>query len=71
MPVPGIQVRVMLSAETASGSYPVQAVAMMDRICRQVEGCLWTEGAFGSIAADGDEATPIPLHVAIARSTAR
>jgi pyruvate kinase len=28
---------VMLSAESASGSYPVQAVAMMDRIIREVE----------------------------------
>ena len=29
---------VMLSAETAAGSYPVEAVAMMDRIIHRVEG---------------------------------
>jgi pyruvate kinase len=35
---------VMLSAETASGAYPVGAVAMMDRIVREAEGSpeLWS-----------------------------
>ena len=40
---------VMLSAETASGAHPVGAVEMMDRIARQAEGWLWSQGAFGTI----------------------
>ncbi len=40
---------VMLSAETASGAHPVEAVSMMDRIARQAEGWLWAQGAFGTI----------------------
>jgi pyruvate kinase len=60
---------VMLSAETASGAYPVEAVEMMDRIARQVEACIWTEGAFGSIASDTkNEVLPLPIQTAIGRS---
>jgi pyruvate kinase len=62
----------MLSAETASGAYPVQAVAMMDRVARQTESWQWLEGAFGSITAGQQEATPpLPLREAVARSTAQ
>ncbi|HXG12482.1 MAG TPA: pyruvate kinase [Gemmataceae bacterium] len=60
---------VMLSAETASGAYPVQAVEMMDRVARQVEGCLWTEGAFGAFADQREG--PLPLSEAVARATAQ
>lgn len=48
---------VMLSAESASGSYPVEAVAMMDRIIRSVEG----HKLYRSIVAasePGEEETP-------------
>ncbi len=38
---------VMLSAETAAGSFPVEAVEMMDRIARQTESYLWKTGAYG------------------------
>jgi pyruvate kinase len=62
---------VMLSAETASGAYPLRAVEMMDRICRQVEGYQWAETAFGSIADRAEALLTTPLHVAIARSTAQ
>jgi pyruvate kinase len=38
---------VMLSAETAAGNFPVEAVEMMDRIARQTESYLWKTGAYG------------------------
>jgi pyruvate kinase len=37
---------VMLSAETASGKFPVRAVEMMDRVLREVEGYQWQQGSF-------------------------
>ncbi|MDQ1444786.1 MAG: pyruvate kinase [Acidimicrobiaceae bacterium] len=46
---------VMLSAETASGSYPVEAVAMMDRIARQVEAHVFAERRFRAEGGD-----PVP-----------
>jgi pyruvate kinase len=39
---------VMLSAETAAGAFPVEAVNMMDRIARQTESYLWQSGAYGN-----------------------
>ena len=37
---------VMLSAETAAGAFPVEAVNMMDRIARQTESYLWSTGSY-------------------------
>ncbi|HZY90203.1 MAG TPA: pyruvate kinase [Gemmataceae bacterium] len=63
---------VMLSAETASGAYPVRAVEMMDRVARQVEGWQSLEGAFRSLTDREEERpAPLPLRLAVARSTAQ
>jgi pyruvate kinase len=62
---------IMLSAESAVGAHPVRAVEMMDRIARQVEGCLWTEHAFGSITSHDDGPVPVPLHRSISRAIAQ
>ncbi len=62
---------VMLSAETAVGAHPVDAVRMMDRVARETEGYLWKTGAFGPLGppnpADGER--PVPVQSALARAT--
>lgn len=64
---------VMLSAETASGRYPVEAVAIMDRIARQVEGYVFSQSGF-MVAADLHESSflehELPLREAVAQATA-
>ncbi|TMK52647.1 MAG: hypothetical protein E6G66_03655 [Actinobacteria bacterium] len=60
---------VMLSGETATGRYPLRAVAMMDRIARQVEAHQWSERGF---ATEGRSVqVPLLLHEAIGRSTSQ
>jgi len=46
---------VMLSAETAVGKYPVNAVKMMDKILREIERHQWSTGKFGDDVDDSNE----------------
>lgn len=62
---------VMLSAETASGAFPVKAVEMMDRVARETEAYLWREGAFRTIVENVPSSPPVPLRYAIAQATAQ
>jgi pyruvate kinase len=62
---------VMLSAETASGGFPLQAVATMDRVARQTEAYLWRHGAFESILQGPPRPAPIALAEAIAKATSQ
>ncbi len=62
---------VMLSAETAIGKHPVEAVKMMDDIARQTEGNLWRQSAFGSLARIYETAGPIPIEGALSESVAQ
>ncbi len=61
---------VMLSAETASGKYPAEAVATMDRVLRMVEGYSWKHRYFGKVSAlENDELLRVPSAVSRAAST--
>jgi len=59
---------VMLSAETASGEFPVLAVNMMDEILREMEAYQWEHGKFGE--SDFEEIAEMiePDRKAIARA---
>ncbi len=57
---------VMLSAETAVGKYPVEAVRVIDNVARQVEAWQWAESGFSSLMLKGDDKT-VPIAEAVAR----
>ena len=59
---------VMLSAESATGSFPVESVDMMDRILRQTEAYLWQHGEYDSGLCTSDKA-PVPLSDAMANAS--
>ena len=62
---------VMLSAETATGKYPVEAVEMMDGIARQTEGYQWRQAAFGSLTRHSQQVRPFPKEDALSESVAQ
>jgi pyruvate kinase len=61
---------VMLSAETASGRYPLRAVEMMNRIARRVESAEWAEHRFGVPAAAAADDHDQPVADAFAEAVA-
>jgi len=59
---------VMLSAETASGDFPLLAVQMMDEILREMEAYQWQHRKFGETDFEGAEEIVVPDRKAIARA---
>ena len=58
----------MLSAESAAGSFPVESVDMMDRILRQTEAHLWQQGGYDS-GLNTSGMLPVPLWESMANAT--
>lgn len=60
---------VMLSAETAIGQFPVEAVQMLDRVARQTEAHLWSQGKYSLV--DSEAIPPLPVRKVIANATSQ
>ncbi len=56
---------VMLSAESASGKYPVESVRAMDSVLREVESYQWSKRSFGKLKS---EFSVHPLSNAVSRA---
>ncbi len=61
---------IMLSAETAAGAHPLEAVKMMHRIVCQTESYLWKHGGYPSISR-GNKSKPIPIWDSIANTVSK
>jgi len=59
---------VMLSGETASGAYPVEAVETMDRVAREIEKHQWRDGHYGSQVFAERRRTGYSLREAVAHA---
>lgn len=64
---------VMLSAETAAGAHPVEAVEMMDKVAREMENYLWQRDGHGQFDRAGTfnpDRGPLPLSHAFGTAVA-
>ena len=61
---------IMLSAETAAGNYPTEAVRIMHRIVCQTESYLWSHGGYPVITQEKN-GKPIPIWDSIANTVSK
>lgn len=62
---------VMLSGETAGGSYPLHAVQMMSQICREAENALCYTGLYSAIREASLQSGPMTTAEAVASSAVK
>jgi pyruvate kinase len=62
---------VMLSGETASGHFPVEAVEIMSKVIKQTEAFMKEQDIFGKMAHRDNERKPLPFGDAVADATAQ
>jgi pyruvate kinase len=62
---------VMLSGETASGHFPVEAVEIMSRVIKQTEAFMREQDVFGKLVHRGNDRKPLSFGDAVADATAQ